>query len=401
MKILFITHYSALYGANRSLLNLIDGLKKYNIEPFVVCPSKGEITKILKEWEIPFAIFPFKSWMSSPIKISKKMPFTFIKLKYYIISALISLKIIQFRKLIINLIALPFLIRQIKRWNIDILYTNSSVIPIGALIAIILKKPHIWHIREFGKLDYQLYYDWGRKYFEKLLNKAEAIIAISKAVKENVLNNIQSKIYVIYNGVISEAECNILKGRAFAFNVPSNYTFAIVGFVHPNKGQEHAIRALALLKKDYTNIKLIIVGSGSDKYLEYLKKLCFDLEVEDDIEFWGYISNPFEAYLKADAVLMCSKFEAMGRVTAEAMAVARPVIGYNNGGTAEIIEDEVTGLLYNGAYKDLAHCMARFADNPEWARKLGHNGWEKAREKFTTEIYAKQVYKVLQEVVNK
>jgi len=45
--------------------------------------------------------------------------------------------------------------------------------------------------------------------------------------------------------------------------------------------------------------------------------------------------------------------------------------------------------------------MARFADNPEWARKLGHNGWEKAREKFTTEIYAKQVYKVLQEVVNK
>jgi len=36
MKVVFITHYPALYGANRSLLNLIDGLTKYKVEPFVI-----------------------------------------------------------------------------------------------------------------------------------------------------------------------------------------------------------------------------------------------------------------------------------------------------------------------------------------------------------------------------
>ena len=83
------------------------------------------------------------------------------------------------------------------------------------------------------------------------------------------------------------------------------------------------------------------------------------------------------------------------------MALVKPVIGYDNGGTAEIIEDEVTGLLYNDEHKGLAHCMARFIDNPEWAQKLGINGWEKAREEFTVEVYAKRVYKVLKEIINK
>lgn len=401
MKVVFITHYTALYGANRSLLNLIDGLKYFKVKSFVFCPSEGEITKALERRKVPFFIFPFKLWMSSPLKTSKKMPFTFVKLKYHIKNILFNLKIIQFRHLAFNLIALPFLIMQIKRWNVDIVYTNSSVTPMGALIAMILKKPHVWHIREFGNLDCQLEYDWGRKNFEKLLNKADAIIAISKAIKENVLNNIHSKIYIIYNGVISKTDCNILKERAFDFNVPSNYTFAIVGILHPNKGQDQAIRALALLKKDYPNTRLIIVGSGSDKYLEYLKKLCCDLEVGDQVEFLGYISNPFEAYLKVDAVLMCSEFEAMGRVTAEAMAAARPVIGYNGGGTAEIIEDGINGLLYNGNHKDLANCMQRFIKNPKWTKGLGINGWQKAQKEFTVEVYAKKVYKVLKEIINK
>lgn len=81
--------------------------------------------------------------------------------------------------------------------------------------------------------------------------------------------------------------------------------------------------------------------------------------------------------------------------------MAKPVIGYNNGGTHEIIKDKVTGLLYNGGYKGIANCMVRFIENPEWTKKLSINGWEKAWKEFTVEVCAKQVYKVLQEVAEK
>lgn len=380
MKVVFVTHYTSLYGANRSLLGLIDGLKQFQVKPFVLCPANGEVVVELKKRGIPVFILPFKSWMASPGIFPKiKAP----------------------ARLILNFMVLPSIVRQIRQWNVDVIYTNSSVTPIGALIAEALKKPHVWHIREFGWMDYQLQYDWGRKFFVKLVSKANAVITVSNAVKRVVLDGVRAKTYVIYNGVILKARFDALEEQALMFNKSSNYIFAIVGILHPNKGQEQAIRALAYLKKDYPNIKLLIVGSGDEKYLKVLKKLCNELEVTGMVEFWGYIPDPFEVYLKADAVLCCSKYEAMGRVTAEAMAAARPVIGRNSGGTAEIIENEVTGLLYNGEYEDLAHCMARFIENPRWAKKLGINGWQKARKEFITEIYAKRVYEVLQKATNK
>lgn len=380
MRVAFVTHYSFLYGANRSLLNLIDGLKEFKIKSFVLCPSKGDMTIALKERNVPFSMTPFKSWMGPSTMVSRaKAP----------------------ARLVHNLVTLPFLIKQVKKWNADVIYTNSSVTPIGALIAIALKKPHVWHIREFGELDYRLHHDWGRKVFKQFVSKANAVIAISNAVKRIVLDGVGAKTYVIYNGVVSKAECDALKEQTLSSNKSQNYTFAIVGILHPNKGQEHALRALAYQKKDHPNIHLLIVGSGSKNYTKYLKTLSKDLGIGNQVEFWGYVSDPFAAYLKADAVLMCSKYEAMGRVTAEAMATARPVIGYNSGGTAEIVENDVTGLLYNGDYKNLSHCMAKFVENPKWSQKLGLNGWEKAREEYTIEVYAERVYSILREAVNR
>jgi glycosyltransferase involved in cell wall biosynthesis len=94
-----------------------------------------------------------------------------------------------------------------------------------------------------------------------------------------------------------------------------------------------------------------VVGEGK---IDQLKALAHDLGVADRVEFWGYIDDPYKAYLASDAVLMCSKNEAMGRVTVEAMSACRPVIGYDQAGTSEIIEHGRTGLLYRGGPEALA-----------------------------------------------
>ena len=69
------------------------------------------------------------------------------------------------------------------------------------------------------------------------------------------------------------------------------------------------------------------------------------------------MADPYQVYRAADVVLMCSKFEAMGRTTAEAMATCRPVIGNNQGATPELIEHGHTGLLYQGDSESLAAQM--------------------------------------------
>lgn len=375
MRIAFVTHYTRLYGANRSLLCLIDGLKKYNVQSYVLTPKEGPITEELLKRDIPFYALPFKRWMS---RNRWKAP----------------------ARLGLNLALLPLLAQKLRQWNVDLIHTNSSVTPIGAFLAEFLSLPHVWHVREFGKRDFDLDYDWGEVLFEAFMNRANSTIAVSESVRCHVLSDINSPSYVVYNGVISEARMeHMSKKDKSTTSKGAPYTFAIVGQISPAKGQSQALRALYQLKQEGIEACLLVAGDGASEHVEALHQHCESLGLKDCVSFLGYVSDPFEVYREADAVLMCSPHEAMGRVTAEAMAAARPVIGYDSDGTAELIDEKQNGLLYDGTVQHLAECMSRFIDSPGWARSLGLAGKKKASREFINEEYAQKVFGVFRNLV--
>lgn len=326
MNVLFVSHYSELYGANRSLLALLDGLNNSSITPFVVIPQHGGIVKALEKRGITYFILPFKNWMA---KSRLKMPF----------------------RLLMNLMLIPILLWKLNKWKINLVYTNSSVTPIGAWVAYILKLPHIWHIREFGWEDYRLKHDFGKKIFNYWLNQSNKLIAVSYIVRDKVLKNMKKKTIVVYNGVIFKEEAlKLLNNQREKGN---RFIFGIIGVLHPTKGQEDAIRAFSRINEE-NETELWIAGSGSKTYKEYLQDLCEELKIHEKVKFLGYVNNPFHFFAKVDVVLVCSKNEAMGRVTAEAMVAGRPVIGLDNAGTSELIDSGVNGILYKGSIESLA-----------------------------------------------
>lgn len=392
MKVAFITHYTNLYGANCSLLNLIDGLRKYEVDPYVISPSKGDLVEALQTRDIPVAILPIRPWVAEKPKQSQNL---LQNLHSYIRSRREAID-----RLRLNLRSLKPLINKLEEWNVDIVHTNSSVIPIGILGAKWLRIPHVWHLREFGDLDYDLYPDWGLGIHKGLMGLSERLITVSQELRNYCLLGFsKKKVYVIYNGIASESEFDRLY-RLNQQNLSHKncYTFALVGVIRPSKGQEIAIKALARIVKQFPTTRLLIVGTGNKNNLNNIHELVKSLSLEQNVELWGYIKNPYTAYRQADAILMCSKNEAMGRVTVEAMSACKPVIGYDNAGTSELIDHEHTGLLYTGDYEQLAKCMLRLVKNPEEGRQMGINAWHFARERFTIEAYAKAVYQVLSSV---
>lgn len=78
-------------------------------------------------------------------------------------------------------------------------------------------------------------------------------------------------------------------------------------------------------------------------------------------------------------ILVCSKVEAMGRVTAEAMAAGKPVISYTNEGALELIEHEVKGLLYSSGAEELANCMLRLMEDQSLLRRISLVGWGRGK----------------------
>jgi len=379
LNILFITHYSALYGANRSLLLLLQGLKKKNINPLVLIPKDGLLIKELERLDIPYFKFRFWSWMGV------RSNFFFIK---------------SFTRFFINILILPILLIKTLKFKPSIIYTNSSTIPAGIYLASLLKLPHIWHVRELGKLDYNLEYDFGKKYFEYFMRKSAAIICISEFVRENLFKEKWDNVSVINNAVFSEDELNNQKSIE-AFDKKETFTFLIMSVIHPSKGIQDAIEALAKIHKTSHNVKLIICGGNEDKeYSKYLDELVLKLDLVDCVSFMGFVEKPAKMYNNSNAVLVCSRNEAWGRVAAEAMIFEKPVIGYKSGGTKEIITNNVNGLLYSNI-EELVNCMKTVINDKEFVNKITVGAKKFAIDKYSQSAYVENVLQIISKVKKK
>ncbi len=373
MNIAIFTHYSELYGANRSLINLTAGLKNLGYNIIVISPIKGRINEILEENGIKTYSVPF--------------PMVFIEGAF---------DKENFGKRIKDTAnAMDPIVNICINNRIDLVYSNSSVIDLGLIISKRINKPHIWHFREFGDLDYQLFPDYGKKLYDSLLKLSDGIIYVSDALK-NHFGYINNNCNVIYNGIIHMEELKSNISVWVEKRLKPILKFVIVGLVRPSKGQDKAVYAFKHVLKHYPEATLTIVGGDQVQWIEQIVK---ENNLEKNVEIVGEAANPFEYYLKADAALMCSPMEAMGRVTVEAMACGLPVIGFNSAGTTELINNGYNGLLYDGSVEDLFNRIMSLIKQPLESRKMGLNAINDVMKNYTVEVHAKNVSEFINKTI--
>ena len=154
----------------------------------------------------------------------------------------------------------------------------------------------------------------------------------------------------------------------------------------PQKAQHLAIEALALARAVMPDLHLVVVGEGRCDYAKDLRRLVDRLGLAEAVSFAGEIENRDVIYSGCDAVLVCSAMEALGRVAAEAMGRGLPVIARDTGGSPELLDHGVCGLLFDGTAEDLARQMLALCENRALAEALAAGGLERARERFSTEL---------------
>ncbi|MBK1645092.1 hypothetical protein CKO25_10590 [Thiocapsa imhoffii] len=405
MTVLHVTSYGELYGANRSLLDLVDGLRDHGVRSIVLVPCEGGLTATCQRHGIEYLVWPFETWVNSPPRYDV-LDLNGIS-SYRRLLRLAGWSLLNFRqrmsrgrglsaKRLRNERQSRFLARSFSRSTIDLVHTHSAVNPFGSLLARDLSLPHVWHLREFVDLHYRYQFDLGKGRALARIKQSSAVICISNAISNYYFGD-KRNVSVVYNGVLRLARFQELLAHAGKGSKPQPGVFAIVGLLHAAKQQSEAIKALSLVSKKHPSVRLLIAGDGSDESL--LRSLAAELGVDKKVDFLGYVSNPFEVYKQASAVLMCSRYEAMGRVTAEAMAAWRPVIGFDQAGTAELIQHGFSGLLYRDGPEELAKCMADLIENPGLVLNISENAWNIAVTRHTIEKYSNSVYQVYRKVI--
>lgn len=136
----------------------------------------------------------------------------------------------------------------------------------------------------------------------------------------------------------------------------------------PLKGLHQLIKAVALLKEQYPDIKLRIPGMGKDgqlvvnsAYTKYIKKLIRKCELEDNIEFLGRQTGQgmCDQMLRSRITVVPSAIEGTSLVLREAMFLGCPVIASFRGGMADFVSDKVDGFLYD--YQEVPYLAARIS----------------------------------------
>lgn len=366
MKVLLIGHEALLNGASRSLVNIVQELIG-NHEIYVMTPfASGPVVDELKKYPVHVVYYPYFRWCDA--KLTRKNWFkkrVFWYLYEWIVDGVTALRAARF----------------VRREKIDIIHSNTGVINIGALISRLSGCHHVWHLREFGDLDFSLYPLVTRRRYVRVMNRCtDYFICISKAISEHYTWIDPEKKVVIYNGV-DQAHCITRDSHA-----DDCVDFLISGRIGKAKGQQCAVDACRiLLEKGKTNFHLSLCGQGSleEPVPDALKPYISELGVIKDMP----------ALRKGmDVELVCSKAEAFGRVTAEAMMGGMPVIGSNTGGTTELIRDGETGFLFEqGNAYDLADKMAYYMEQPKRCRVMGEKARAYAMEHFTIERCVKEI----------
>lgn len=382
MRVVFFAHDAGLYGANRSLLALVVGLKRLGVQELIVVPEEGPLVNELGLLNIKFIVLNFRWWVSKypDVSLIKRPGRSYLRtIDFYRRNKLTFLNLVK-------------IVRQVRKFNPCLIYSNSSVINIGSLVSKTMRLPHIWHFREIPDLSYRLYFDYNSKIRNYFFNDS-TVVFNSNYLAEYFQRLGFRRRYVVYNGILDESiiAANELKIKN---KIYSGIKFLIVGNISPLKGQHIAVEAMQYLKSFECHLN--IVGQGDQVPL---LKLAGALNVEDRIHFFGHVNDISEIYNSGDVLLMCSKSEAFGRVTAEAMANGLPVIGFNGGATKELISNGETGLLYEGEAKELADKMKIFIKDPVKIQEIGLNAWKYAGKYFSNEKYINDIFNIITETI--
>lgn len=233
-----------------------------------------------------------------------------------------------------------------------------------------------------------------------LLSNAR-VIAISQAIADDLTNlgvgrHQVSQIYDVILPPVTPPE-----------DVPrigGPWRIAMHGVLNRWKGHDTFLKAAAMLNARRPGaFDFRIAGmplKGDEAFEHQLRAMAQELGIGDLVHFDGFVHNVYAWMRDVDVSVHAStESEPLGRVIVEAQFAGRPVVAAKGGGARELVEHEVTGLLFEpGSAPELAVAIERLADDEALRRRLAVTASETVRQRFDPERLAcsvRDVYEAL------
>jgi len=285
--------------------------------------------------------------------------------------------------------------------------TNTAAASLAAKAA---KVPFVYNVQGIGTRTNRFLvdalaemYDWTIERF--ISQNARKLILLSKGLisRTRKLGVPDEKVVVVPSGVDCarfdsthrevREKTELLRSRLRI--KPDDYVVGYVGRLVPAKGLMHLLKAAEKISKVHPNIVLLIVGEGADK-----AKLQAEAEASRvKAHFVGYQTDTPPYYSLMDVFVLPSFFEGLPGVVLEAMAMQKPVIATNVGGTADLVSNGENGFLVSPRNsEEIAFGLEKLVSQPDLASKMGKTGRQIVEKDFQWDRIVDRVEMIYKEV---
>ena len=317
-----------------------------------------------------------------------------------------GLKKLKIFRLPLTLLALAKYVRDNK---IDVIHTTEK--PRDAIYGVIVAKlsgsKSVVHM-------HISYGEWMSRSLKWAFKNADGMIGVSDFTAHSVVQAgfPEEKVYSVLNGLaLTSSRWNHIHSgdkirEEFSF-APDQPLLGIVARIFPWKGHTDLIHALALIRDEFPDVRLLIVGEadivasdGKTSYIAELKQQIADLHLEENVIFTGFRTDIPELMAAMDVYTMPSWEEPFGMVYVEAMSQEKPVVCWANGGPKQIVVEGETGFLVTP--KDIsgfAEATCQLLRDPEMRNRFGKAGRKRVQEHFTSQRMCADVVDVYHAVV--
>ena len=207
------------------------------------------------------------------------------------------------------------------------------------------------------------------------LPRADRVVAVAESARDVVMREgVRGDRVVVIPNAVDARDLQVDATREAARDAlglsRDAFVAAVVGRLSSEKGQDIALRALAIARRRGAAVTLAFAGDGPDA--DALRALASELGVTDSAVFLGHQKQVGVVYRSADMLVMPSRSEAMPNALLEAMTLGVPVVATRVGGVPEVAEDGQTGWIVDPESPErLADAIVEcVADAAERARRV-------------------------------
>ena len=171
-----------------------------------------------------------------------------------------------------------------------------------------------------------------------------------------------------------------------------------VGALQADKGHEWVIRALAELRQEFPECRLLIAGNG--EYRPQLEALVKELGLRQNAVFSGFVKDIAAVYEAIDIFVFPSLFEGLGTSLLSAMSYAVPSITFFGCALGEIVENGCSGLQVEPRNsQQIAEAAGKLLREPDFALQIGKAGRERVIKEFSADKMVQEMVHIYEDVL--